>query len=118
MDLNSLFGNMCNYKETKALCKDIMKDPNKEKFVALFSRKEISVSDFEASDQHKTFDDVYLDELVASTTLIVKRYEESRSSGCKKSQSRGSISLARKIVVDRKVDGKCFNCGSTDHLSR
>lgn len=36
MDLNLLFGNLCNYEETKVLRKEIMKDSNKEKYVALF----------------------------------------------------------------------------------
>ena len=36
MDLNSLFGNLLNYKHTKALHKDIMKDSIKENFIAFF----------------------------------------------------------------------------------
>lgn len=49
MDLNSLFGNLCNYEETKSLRRDIMKDSGKENFVALFQKKEIFVGDSEAS---------------------------------------------------------------------
>lgn len=49
MDLNTLFGNLNNYEETKALQKDIMKKSSKEKSIALFSRKEISVSDSKTS---------------------------------------------------------------------
>lgn len=53
MDLKSLFANLWNYKETKALRKDIMKDSNKEKFVALVSKKEAAnlISDSNDSDQ-------------------------------------------------------------------
>ena len=40
MDLNSLFSNLRNYEETKALRKEIMKESSKEKYVALVSRKE------------------------------------------------------------------------------
>ncbi|CAI9294851.1 unnamed protein product [Lactuca saligna] len=40
MDLNSLFGNLRNYEETKSLCKEIVKESSKENSVAMVSRKE------------------------------------------------------------------------------
>lgn len=118
MDLNSLFGNMCNYEETKALRKDIMKDSNKEKFVALLSKNEISdyVSDSDVSDQDNTSNE-YPDELVANNALIVTFYEESRLSSTKRFPFKGNSS-ARKNAHERKDEEKCFNCGSTNHFSR
>lgn len=83
MDLNSLFANLWNYKETKALHKDVMKGSNKERFVALVSRKEATnlISDSDDSDQGETSNEEITNELVASSLLTVKHYEESRSNG-------------------------------------
>lgn len=77
MDLNSLPGNLQIYEETKALHKDIMKESNKEKFVALVSRKEVMniISDSDGADQGETSNEEITDELVASSALIVKCYE-------------------------------------------
>ena len=38
MDINSLFGNLRNYEEAKALHKYIMKDSGKEKYVTFVSQ--------------------------------------------------------------------------------
>lgn len=54
-----------------------MKDSNKEKYVALVSRKEENnlVSDSDDSDPGEGSNDEITDELVASVALIFNRYE-------------------------------------------
>ncbi|CAH1450439.1 unnamed protein product [Lactuca virosa] len=97
MDLNSLFGNLRNYEETKALRKEIMKDSDKEKFVALMSRKETikHISESENSDQCKQSDEDLTNELLASVALIVKPYKESRANRVRRAQFKGSNSVKR-----------------------
>ena len=48
MDLQSLFGNLRNFEETKALRKEIMKDSHNSRSVALYSSKK-ALSDSDAS---------------------------------------------------------------------
>lgn len=59
-----------------------MRDLNKEKYVAMVSRKEVAnlIGDCDDSDQGEIINDKITNELVASVALIVKLYEESRSS--------------------------------------
>lgn len=61
MDLNSLFGNLHNYEETKDLFKDIMKDSNKDFFWPCSQERRcfVCISDSEASDQDEIPDDEY-----------------------------------------------------------
>ena len=117
MDLNSLFGNLQNYEDTKALRKEIMKESGKEEYVPLVSRKEIMkhISDSNNSDQDEENDEDLTDELVTSTTLIVNRYEESRSNGVRRAQFRGNNS-SRKSTSEKRNSSNCFNCGIPDHF--
>ena len=50
MDLQSLFGNLRNFEETKALRKEIMKDSHSNKSVALYSSKR-GLSDSDESSE-------------------------------------------------------------------
>ena len=58
-----------------------MKEPSKEKSLALVSRKEVMkhINESNDLDQGEESGEDIIDELVASATLIFKRYEESRS---------------------------------------
>lgn len=73
-------------------------------------------SDSNASDQGKIPGEENPNELVVSATLIVKCYEENRSSGPKNIHSKRRSSSARKNAINRKDVRKCFNCGITDHF--
>lgn len=109
---------MHNCEEIKALRKDILKASIKEKSMALVSRKETFgyVSDSDASNQGES-KDKYLDELVASVALIVKCYEESRTSRSRRFLSKRNSS-AGKNTYKRKDESKCFNYGIPYHFSR
>lgn len=97
MDLNSLFRNLTNYEETKVVRKDIIKDSNKEKFMALVSRKEATniISDSNDSNQGEGSNDDITDELVARVAFIVKRHEESKSNRVRRVLSKGGSSTRK-----------------------
>nr|KAJ0188603.1 hypothetical protein LSAT_V11C900505350 [Lactuca sativa] len=80
MDLQSLYGNLRYYEESKLQRKELMKDSQRESSVALFSNKKlVSDSDTDShsdTDSSKTDTDD-LEKVVASATLIVKTFEKS-----------------------------------------
>ena len=73
MDLQSLFGNLRNFEETKALRKEIMRDSHSSKSVALYSNKK-ALSDSDASSEEDT--EQYEKKLVESAALIVKHFHK------------------------------------------
>ena len=71
MDLNSLYGNLRNYEETKALRKEIMKDSIKsEKSLALVSKNQSSTAS--GNDSSSDSDDSITEEEATKAALIVK----------------------------------------------
>ena len=122
MDLQSLFGNLRNFEETKALRKEIMRDSHSNKSVALYtSKKALSDSD-EFSEEEA---DKYEKKLVESAALIVKHFHKrgdkwfgtDRSFSQKSNYSRVRDSGSSKRP-EKKEDRSCFNCGSPDHFAR
>nr|KAJ0216892.1 hypothetical protein LSAT_V11C300128750 [Lactuca sativa] len=80
MDLQSLYGNLRYYEESKLQRKELMKDSQRESSVALFSNKKlVADSDTESdsdTDSSKTDTDD-IEKVVASVALIVKTLEKS-----------------------------------------
>nr|KAJ0189115.1 hypothetical protein LSAT_V11C800391620 [Lactuca sativa] len=93
MDLQSLYGNLRYYEESKLQRKELMKDSQRESSVALFSNKKlVSDSDTESNsdtDSSKTDTDD-LEKVVASVALIVKTFEKSEAEKVFKSQEKES----------------------------
>lgn len=75
MDPQIMYGNLCNFEETKILCKEITKDSFKEKPSALFSKKYIFIpyNNGDKSDNGDSEEEYYAD-LVSSASMIVKHY--------------------------------------------
>src|SRR6187200_1503587 len=96
MDLQSLFGNLRNFEETKALRKEIMRDNHSSKSVALYSSKR-TVSDSDASSEEDV--EKYEKKLVESAALIVKHFHK-----------RGD----RKFGTDRSFGQKSGYSGARD----
>lgn len=96
-----------------------MKDSCKEKFVALVSRKEplssINVSD--VSDQGEENGEDLTDELVANTSLIVRRYEENNANRFRRPLPKNGNST-RRFSSEKKGSDNCFNYCSPDQFSR
>jgi len=122
MDLQSLFGNLRNFEETKALRKEIMKDSHSNKSVALYSSKR-GLSDSDESSEEDV--EKYEKKLVESAALIVKHFHKrgdkkfgaDRSFGQKSGYSGGRDPRSFKRP-EKKEDKNCFNCGSPDHFPR
>lgn len=75
MDLQSLYGNLRNFKGKKIMCKKIMQDSFKGKSFALFIKK----SNFTPNSDNDKYDNVdseeeYYVELVSSKAMIIKHY--------------------------------------------
>nr|KAJ0217090.1 hypothetical protein LSAT_V11C300105640 [Lactuca sativa] len=126
MDLQSLYGNLRYYEESKLQRKELMKDSQRESSVALFSNKKL-VSDSD-TDSHsdtnssKTGTDD-LEKVVASAALIVKTFEKSGRNFSKFQKKMGGKFSKRseadkKHGTDKKEKAQCFNCGSTDHFAK
>ena len=73
MDLQSLFGNLRNFEETKALRKEIMRDNHSSKSVALYTSKK-GLSDSDESSEEDA--ERYEKKLVESAALIVKHFHK------------------------------------------
>jgi len=126
IELQSLYGNLRYYEESKLQRKELMKDSQNESSVALFSnKKQVSESDTKNhsdTDSSKSDTDD-LEKVVASAALIVKTFEKSGRNFSKFQKKMGGKSSKRsdadkKHVTDRKGKAQCFNCGSTDHFSK
>nr|KAJ0208804.1 hypothetical protein LSAT_V11C400202500 [Lactuca sativa] len=126
MDLQSLYGNLRYYEESKLQRKELMKDSQRESSVALFSNKKlVSDSDTEShsdTDSSKTDTDD-LEKVVASAALIVKTFENSGRSFSKFQKKMGGKFSKRseadkKHGTDKKGKAQCFNCGSIDHFAK
>ena len=75
------------------------------------------ISDSDNLDQgEKSYEDL-TDELVDSTALILKRYEESRANGVRRAQIKGS-NLTRRSSYEKRNSCNFFNYGSPDNFSR
>nr|KAJ0211503.1 hypothetical protein LSAT_V11C400213080 [Lactuca sativa] len=126
MDLQSLYGNLRYYEESKLQRKEVMKDSQRESSVALFSNKKlVSDSDTESNsdtDSSKTdIDD--LEKVVASAALIVKTFEKSGRNFSKFQKKMGGKFSKRSEAdkrngADKKEKAQCFICGSTDHFAK
>nr|KAJ0204273.1 hypothetical protein LSAT_V11C500229940 [Lactuca sativa] len=126
MDLQSLYGNLRYYEESKLQRKELMKDSQRESSVALFSNKKlVADSDTESdsdTDSSKTDTDD-IEKVVASAALIVKTFEKSgrnfsrfqKKIGGKFSKGSGAD---KRHGADKKEKAQCFNCGSTDHFAK
>nr|KAJ0217213.1 hypothetical protein LSAT_V11C300138650 [Lactuca sativa] len=126
MDLQSLYGNLRYYEESKLQRKELMKDSQRESSVALFSNKKlVSDSDTESNsdtDSSKTDTDD-LEKVVASAALIVKTFEKSGRNFSKFQKKMGGkfskgSDANKKHGADKKGKAQCFNCGSTDHFEK
>nr|KAJ0186081.1 hypothetical protein LSAT_V11C900483530 [Lactuca sativa] len=126
MDLQSLYGNLRYYEESKLQRKELMKDSQRESSVALFSNKKL-VADLDTesdsdTDSSKTYTDD-IEKVVASAALIVKTFEKSgrnfskfqKKIGGKFSKGSGAD---KRHGADKKEKAQCFNCGSTDHFAK
>ena len=120
MDVQSLIGNLRNYQETKALRKEIMKDNQSSRSLALYSNKpnKSLASDSDESAKEDTDDEKYdyQQNLVESAALIVKHYHKKNDRRFSVEQNvshKPSHSGARDSAPfknsERKDDGKCFN---------
>nr|KAJ0204922.1 hypothetical protein LSAT_V11C500296580 [Lactuca sativa] len=120
MDLQSLYGNLRYYEESKLQRKELMKDSQRESFVALFSNKKlVADSDTESdsdTDSSKTDTDD-LEKVVASAALIVKTFEKSGRNFSKFQKKIGG-KFSKGHGVDKKEKAQCFNYGSTDHFAK
>nr|KAJ0194309.1 hypothetical protein LSAT_V11C800413730 [Lactuca sativa] len=120
MDLQSLYGNIRYYEESKLQRKELMKDSQRESSVALLSNKRL-VSDSDTDSSKTDTDD--LEKVVASTALIVKTFEKSGRNFSKFQKKMGEKFSKRseadkKHGTDKKEKAQCFNCGSTDHFAK
>ncbi|XP_052623710.1 uncharacterized protein LOC128129042 [Lactuca sativa] len=126
MDLQSLYGNLRYYEESKLQRKELMKDAQHESSVALFSTKsQESESDTESfSNTDSTKSDIdSLEKVVASAAFIVKTFEKSGRNFSKfqkkmKGKSFKRSDADKKPATEKKGKAQCFNCGSTDYFAK
>lgn len=81
-----------------------MKESRKENSIALVSRKEVMkhFTNLYISDQGENSDEDLIDGLIASVSLIIRRYEESTLNGSRRSQFKGDNSTRRSISKKKK----------------
>ncbi|KAI3523649.1 hypothetical protein L1887_01928 [Cichorium endivia] len=133
MDLQSLFGNLRSHEEIKAQRKEIMRDSQRERSAALFSKNQEKTDCEDAGDNDLDDEDEefkHMADLASQAALIVKQfsqYKDSRRNGAPRfsSGSKPNFSSFRKSINDnskaageKKNDGKCFSCGSTEHFAK
>ena len=125
MDLQSLYGNLRYHEESKLQRKELMKETHREKSIALYTNR-APVTDSDSDNSNSADSEEDKEAVLASAALIVRRYGGKHGkpfNGPRKSDSRTSSSSFRRSDTDRKPsekknDGKCFNCGNSDHFAR
>ena len=124
MDLQSLYGNLRYHEESKLQRKEMMKESHRDKSIALYTKR-TQVPDSESDNSSPAESEEDMDAVYASAALIVRRFGKPGRNvgGPRKPDHRTSSSSFRRSDSERKSsekrnDGKCFNCNSSDHFSR
>lgn len=118
INLHKLYGNLCNFEETKILHKEIMKDSFKDKSYARFTKKSSFTPNSDKSDNAYSEEEYNVD-LVSSAAIMVKHYYDKNFGGLRKFQTKVNSSATtradtrsfEKPTVEKKDEGTCFNCG-------
>lgn len=83
INLHKLYGNLCNFEETKILHKEIMKDSFKDKSYARFTKKSSFTPNSDKSDNAYSEEEYNVD-LVSSAAIMVKHYYDKNFGGLRK----------------------------------